>query len=645
MKRFFLKLLPLLLLVGLLSLFVVGCGDNEAENPNGGDHSGQTTPGGNQGENPGGSQGENPGGENPGGTTAHTHTMTKHERKEPTCKADGNVEYYSCSGCNKNFSDEAGTTEVSDVVLKADESAHVWGDWTFLEGSCNKNGTREHTCTVCGKTETEKFIAKGHDWTEWQGGTATCTEDGNQTRSCKVCHTEEVNKVSALGHDWSDWKMTTEPTCDTAGKRERTCSVCSKKVEEDVKPLGHEFTFKTTKEATQDAEGSETGTCSVCGDTLDRVIPKKDVEKGVYRIVVSKTNGRYIPMWHKAKADGKYWRWDRDGVTVQRDIYTTEVTITKPDGEFVFRGNMIVRDEAQKEIPPYIEVELPLGDYKITLGEIPDGYIYRDSYDLKKDEYIRISPVKETGSDKTEQNTRFTKDTPVTNAVDVYGNKVEASDRKLAGSIEIILTSQMSDGRLPAKSEYSVDGNKGGLFKGAVIPDFTLTDVDGNTVRLKDLLAEKKIVILDVYFILCPHCMNIAPGLVEFATHYKDDVAVICLNRDDTNVNYAKQMYDPNGHYKYPEWFYCILDYKTQFYFNIENSGEVTAPTEVVIDDGFCVADVLPTEHPITDIFRNLPDGMNRDYYKEIEEMDKKAAANTVQPLEFVLPERKELFA
>lgn len=52
-------------------------------------------------------------------TTAieQTHTLEHIDSKDPTLRKEGNIEYYHCTGCDKNFSDEKGTTEVSDVTL------------------------------------------------------------------------------------------------------------------------------------------------------------------------------------------------------------------------------------------------------------------------------------------------------------------------------------------------------------------------------------------------------------------------------------------------------------------------------------------------------------------------------------------------
>lgn len=75
-----------------------------------------------------------------GEVTLHKHVMTKTEKKEATCTEAGNVEYYTCSVCGKNFSDEAGTQELDEVKVEA--AIHNVGE--------------DGVCTRCGK----KFVVK-----------------------------------------------------------------------------------------------------------------------------------------------------------------------------------------------------------------------------------------------------------------------------------------------------------------------------------------------------------------------------------------------------------------------------------------------------------------------------------------------------
>ena len=64
------------------------------------------------------------------------HTLTHHELKAATCTEAGNIEYWQCSVCNKLFSDEAATKEITDATsLVIPAKGHTFD--------------REGNCTVC----------------------------------------------------------------------------------------------------------------------------------------------------------------------------------------------------------------------------------------------------------------------------------------------------------------------------------------------------------------------------------------------------------------------------------------------------------------------------------------------------------------
>ena len=50
---------------------------------------------------------------------AHKHDMEHIESEQATCTGNGNVEYWHCKSCNKDFADESGSTEVKDVTVSA----------------------------------------------------------------------------------------------------------------------------------------------------------------------------------------------------------------------------------------------------------------------------------------------------------------------------------------------------------------------------------------------------------------------------------------------------------------------------------------------------------------------------------------------
>ena len=123
------------------------------------------------------------------------HTLTKHDAVDATCTASGNVEYWHCSVCGKNFSDSIGIGELTEITSPA--LNHNWGAWTS-----NGNGTHTRTCQRDSRhTETENC----------SGGFATCTNAAICT-SCGGSYGKE------LGHDWGEWKNT-----GNAQQHTRTC--------------------------------------------------------------------------------------------------------------------------------------------------------------------------------------------------------------------------------------------------------------------------------------------------------------------------------------------------------------------------------------------------------------------------------------
>ncbi len=132
----------------------------------------------------------------------HVHTFEKTKKAAPTCEKDGNIAYYTCTGCKRIYADEEGSTPVEeeDLVLKA--TGHKWdGGEVTTPPTCEKNGIRTTTCENCGKTKTKKLKALGHDWTEWKVvKAATKKNAGSESRFClnDTSHTE-TREIPAIG--------------------------------------------------------------------------------------------------------------------------------------------------------------------------------------------------------------------------------------------------------------------------------------------------------------------------------------------------------------------------------------------------------------------------------------------------------------
>lgn len=126
---------------------------------------------------------------------SHTHTLTAHAAVDATCTAAGNSAYWTCSGCNKIFSDGNGTAEIS-AIPTIPALGH-----NYVDG----------VCTRCGDIQPQT-----HTHT---GGTATCTAKA----VCTVCG-QEYGEL--LPHSENGGAVTIQPTETTAGEMTYRCTVC-----------------------------------------------------------------------------------------------------------------------------------------------------------------------------------------------------------------------------------------------------------------------------------------------------------------------------------------------------------------------------------------------------------------------------------
>ena len=253
-----------------------------------------------------------------------SHTLTAVPAKDATCTEDGNTAYWTCSACEKWFSDENGTTEITDkdsVVKKAtghspsetwsydsdyhwhicttcnavlDKAAHSGGTATCsAQATCEACGqkygaTTEHDyqwnhdaaqhwkeCSICGAIDSEN-PKTNHTFGEWETVTdSTCTATGTKKHTCTGCDYSETGVIEKKAHT-TEHHDRVDPTCTTTGSIEYwQCSVCGKmfsdaactiEVTDVTLPMAaHTLTKTDAKAATcTEAGNAEYWTCSVC---------------------------------------------------------------------------------------------------------------------------------------------------------------------------------------------------------------------------------------------------------------------------------------------------------------------------------------------------------------------------------------------
>mgnify|MGYP001090338061 FL=1 len=108
----------------------------------------------------------------------------------------------------------------SAVVTKC---LHNYNASILADAACEKAGTREYTCTICGNSYMEEIPATGHTPVTDDAVAAACETTGlTEGNHCSVCGKvlTAQNVIPATGHQWNEYKE--------SGKIKRKCSVCGK---------------------------------------------------------------------------------------------------------------------------------------------------------------------------------------------------------------------------------------------------------------------------------------------------------------------------------------------------------------------------------------------------------------------------------
>ncbi len=113
--------------------------------------------------------------------------LTHHDRVEPTCQAEGSIEYWTCDVCGLYFASADGSKSITAAEIVLPKTDRSWA-----EGYLSDMTGHWHKCGVCGITSnTEKHAS---------GGAAT-TE---RAEICTICGYEIAPKKPAASNDDDD---------------------------------------------------------------------------------------------------------------------------------------------------------------------------------------------------------------------------------------------------------------------------------------------------------------------------------------------------------------------------------------------------------------------------------------------------------
>lgn len=226
-------------------------------------------------------------------------------------------------------------------------------------------------------------------------------------------------------------------------------------------PCGHEYsTFE--KKPTCTEKGSVTQTCALCGDSRTEIL--------------SATGHSY--------QDGACLRCGEADPSVPVEVSFT-VTIRSDKGSLlsgiivsVYNGGDQPAATATTNSKGVATMTiLSAQSYTVTLSNIPDGFIAKNSY--------------------TFSSTRV--------------------------NINLTTLSQITP----------TDHSKANYKVGSTMGDFTLTDTDGNHYTLSEMLQDNKLIILNFWYVNCGPCKDEFPYFQAICDKYSDDVQLLTLDHID----------------------------------------------------------------------------------------------------------------
>ena len=203
------------------------------------------------------------------------HSLTEvRGSREPTCTEPGYTGDTVCAICSK-------------VITKGETiqaKGHSWNEGKVTTApTCEGEGVKTYTCTVCNATKTEAISATGHTEVIDAAVAATCTTPGKTAgKHCSVCNAVIVaqTEIPAKGHT-EVIDEAVAATCTTPGKTEgKHCSVCNEVLvpQEEIPAKGHTEVIDEAVAATCTTPGKTEGKhCSVCNKVLvaQKEIPAK----------------------------------------------------------------------------------------------------------------------------------------------------------------------------------------------------------------------------------------------------------------------------------------------------------------------------------------------------------------------------------
>ena len=232
--------------------------------------------------------------------TNHDGNLKPVAAKAATCTEDGNEAYYHCSACNKDFSDAAGTKEITNLeTVKIPATGHTMEPHPAIPADCTKNGIKEYwLCEKC-----------GNKYSDAQG-----TNEITNVLDPKRPH--DMEKIPAK-------PATTEAPGNIEYYKCKTCRKCFKD--------GQGITSIEEKDTVIPQLKEEKHTLTIAVEKVNGVVPGEVQYAGKpYEMFEGLQKGETRELTAVAKSGYQFKEWKIDGASAP-DLNTATTTVTMGD--------------------------------------------------------------------------------------------------------------------------------------------------------------------------------------------------------------------------------------------------------------------------------------------------------------------------
>lgn len=147
------------------------------------------------------------------------------------------------------------------------------------------------------------------------------------------------------------------------------------------------------------------------------------------------------------------------------------------------------------------------------------------------------------------------------------------------GKTKLVADSAVIDDAIPS--------GKKAYYPGDVIYDFTYRTNEGESVKISDLLKDKKLVVINFWADWCSNCKAEFPALQSAYAEYADQVEVVALNNSDS-ASFCDEFRDDKGYS-----FTMVPDANGLYNYFTTYAGGLYLPISVFVDRYGVIAEIV----------------------------------------------------